>query len=74
MSNFQNGGSNGKGIDDLFILRPLSDLVKYLNKEFWPTFHDIEKCFHSLWLEDCVNSLWENDVKELFEREGKCCC
>ena len=28
------------------------------------TFHDIEKRFDSLWLEDCVNSLYENGVKD----------
>ena len=27
------------------------------------TFYDIEKCFDSLWLEDCKNSLWENGVQ-----------
>ena len=77
MSNFQNGGSKGKGVvDNLFILRALSDHAKYLNKELWITFYDIEKCFDSLWLEDRINSLWENGVKDdiLSEREGKCCC
>ena len=24
----------------------------------WITFYDIKKCFDSLWLEDCINSLW----------------
>ena len=28
------------------------------------TFYDIEKCFDSLWLEDCINSLYENGVKD----------
>ena len=64
MSNFQNGGAKGKGVvDNLFILRALFDHVKYLNKELWLTFYDIEKCFDSLWLEDCINFLWENGVK-----------
>ena len=65
MSNFQNGGAKGKGVvDNLFILRALFDHAKYLNKELWLTFYDIEKCFDSLWLEDCMNSLWENGVKD----------
>ena len=65
MSNFQNGGAKGKGVvDNLFILRALFDHAKYLNKELWLTFYDIEKCFDSLWLEDCINSLWENGVKD----------
>ena len=25
---------------------------------------DIEKCFDSLWLEDCINSRWDNDVND----------
>ena len=28
------------------------------------TFYDIEKCFISIWLEDCINSLYKNGVKE----------
>ena len=65
MSNFQNGGTKGKGVvDNLFILLALFDYAKYLNKELWLTFYDIEKCFDSLWLEDCINSLWENAVKD----------
>ena len=64
MSKFQNGGAKRKGVvDNLFILRALFDHAKYLNKELWLTFYDIEKCFDSLWLENCINSLWENGVK-----------
>ena len=65
MSNFQNGGSKGKGVvDNLFILRVLFHHATYLNKELWLTFYETEKCFDSLWLEDCINSLWENGVKD----------
>ena len=39
-----------------------------MNKELWITFYDIEKCFDSLcdslWLEDCINSLWDLGVKD----------
>ena len=64
MTPFQTGGVKGKGItDNLFILRGLIDHSKYLQKEIWITFYDIEKCFDSLWLEDCINSLYENGVK-----------
>ena len=45
-------------------MRALCDHAKYLNKELWLTFYDIEKFFDSLWLEDCINSLWENGVKD----------
>ena len=64
MSHFQNGGMRGKGVvDNLFILRGIIDHAIYLGKQLWITFYDIEKCFDSLWLEDCVNSLWENGIK-----------
>ena len=64
MSNFQNGGSKGKGaVDNLFLLRSLIDHSKYMGKQLWLRFYDIEKCFDSLWLEDCINSLWDNGVK-----------
>ena len=60
MSHFQNGGMRGKGVaDNLFILRGIIDYAMYLGKQLWITFYDIEKCFDSLWLEDCVNSLWK---------------
>ena len=49
--------------DNLFILEGVVDHSKYLQKEIWITFYDIEKCFDSLWLEDCINSLYENGVK-----------
>ena len=65
MSKFQNGGMRGKGVvDNLFLLRGLLDHAKYLGKEVWVTFYDIEKCFDSLWLQDCINSLWENGIKD----------
>ena len=65
ISKFQNGGMKGKGVvDDLFILRGIINHANYLGKELWLTFYDIEKCFDSLWLEDCINSLWDLGVKD----------
>ena len=65
MSKFQNGGMRGKGVvDNLFLLRGLLDHGKYQGKEVWFTFYDIEKCFDSLWLQDCINSPWENGIKD----------
>ena len=64
MSDFQNGGMRGKGVvDNLFILRGIIDHAMYLGKQLWITFYDTEKCFDSLLLEDCVNSPWENGIK-----------
>ena len=65
MTQFQNGGIIGKEVvDNLFIVRGIINHATYLNKELWLTFYDIEKCFDSLWLEDCINSLWENGVRD----------
>ena len=65
MTKFQTGGVKNKGVvDNLFVLRDLIDHSKYLKKELWITFYDIEKCFDSLWLEDCINSLWHCGVDD----------
>ena len=40
------------------------DHSKYLGKGVFNTFYDIEKCFDSLWLQDCINSLWDNGVQD----------
>ena len=62
---FQNGGMKGKGVvDNLFILRGITNHANYLGKKLWLTFYDIDKCFDSLWLENCINSLWDLDVKD----------
>ena len=44
-------------------MRGVIDRAKYLKQEIWFTFYDIEKCFDSLWLGDCLNSLWKNGVQ-----------
>ena len=65
ISQFQNGGMKGKGaVDNLFIIRGMIDHALYLGKELCITFFDIEKCSDSLWLEDCINSLWENGIRD----------
>ena len=65
MTQFQTGGAKGKGVvDNLFILRDIIDHSVYLNKPTLVTFYDTEKCFDSLWLEDCINSLWGNGVQD----------
>ena len=65
MSKFQTVGVKGKGVvDNLFVLRGLIDHSNYFAKELWITFYDIEKCFDSLWLEDCINVLWRNGIQD----------
>ena len=51
-------------MDSLFILRATVNHAKYLNKELLIAFYDIEKCFDGLWLEDCINFLWDLGVKD----------
>ena len=65
MSNVQNGGVKGKSVtDNLFtcILKGIIDHSKYLGKGVFITFYNTEKCFDSLWLQDGINALWDNDV------------
>ena len=65
MTQFQTRGVKGKGVtDNLFILRGMIDHSKYLGKELWITFYDTDKCFDSLWLEDCINCLWICGVRD----------
>ena len=63
MTSFQTGGIKGKGVvDNLLLLCSAIDHCKYLGGDLWLTFYDIEKCFDSL--EDCINSFYENGVKD----------
>ena len=65
MTQFQTVGAKGKGVvDNLFVLRGIFYHSVYLNKATFITFYDIEKCVDSLWLEDCINTLWENGVQD----------
>ena len=64
MSKFQTVEIKGKSVvDNLFIMQALIRHSLYVNQPLFLTFYDIEKCFDSLWLEDCINSLWENGVQ-----------
>ena len=64
MTKVQTGGIKGKGVvDNLFIMRALISHSLYVNQPLFLTVYDIKKCFDSLWLEDCINSLWENGVQ-----------
>ena len=39
-------------------------ITSMFEKKLWITFCDTEKCFDSLWLEDCINALYENGIKD----------
>ena len=65
ITSFQTGRVKRKGVvDTLFLLRGAIDHCRYLSGKLWLTFYDTEKCFDSLWLQDCINSLYENGVKD----------
>ena len=65
MTKFQAGGIKKQGsCGQVFVPRDQIDHSKYLKKELWITFYDIEKCFDSLWLEDCINTLWQSGVDD----------
>ena len=49
---------------NLNVLRGLIDHSKYLEKCCGLLFYDIEKCFDSLWREDCINSSWQCGVDD----------
>ena len=64
MTKFQTGGIKGKGVvDDIFNMWALISHSIYVNQPLFLTFYDIEKCFDSLWLDDCISSLQENGVQ-----------
>ena len=39
-------------------------LLYNLENNFGSLFYDIEKCFESLWLDDCIDALYENGIKD----------
>ena len=64
----QAGSKSNRGPpDSLFILNAAIDHAKYLKKKLYITFYDYSTCFDSLWLDDCMISLWDIGIRnELF--------
>ena len=56
------GGRKGRGIrDNLFVLNAITNSVKNGDEGACDVqLYDIEKCFHSLRVQECVNTLYEN--------------
>ena len=50
--------------DSTFIINALKDHAIYLNKPLYLTFYDYSTCFDSLWLEDCMISLWNLGIQD----------
>ena len=59
------GGRKGRGIrDNLFVINAITNSVKSGDEEPCDVqVFDIEKCFDSLWVQECVNTLYENGFK-----------
>ena len=53
-----------EALTGLIYHRPSGENSKFLPSQIWIAFYDTEKCFDSFWLEDCINSLYENGVKD----------
>ena len=57
------GRCNRSTCDCTFILRSVIDHAKYLNRTLYLTLYDYRTCFDSLWLEDCIISLWNLGIR-----------
>ena len=57
---------NRSTCDNIFIINSLIDHAKYLNRTLYITLYDYSTCFDSLWLEDCMLSLWNLGIKDEF--------
>ena len=71
------GGRKGRGIrDNLFVINAITNSVKNGNEDACDIqVFDVEKCFDSLWVQECVNTLYEkgltNDKLVLLYEETK---
>ena len=56
------GGRKGRGIsDNLFVINAITNSVKNGDEGACDVqLYDIEKCFDLLWVQECVNTLYEN--------------
>ena len=59
------GGRRGRGIrDNLFVINAITNSVKSGSDEACDVqVFDVEKCFDSLWVQECVNTLYENGFR-----------
>ena len=61
----QGGGRQNKSpSDSLFIVRSFMNHANYLRSPLYLTLYDYQTCFDSLWLEDCLVSLWNLGVDD----------
>lgn len=74
----QAGSRSNRGpADQTFLLRGCIDHAKYMNRPLYIVLYDYSQCFDSLWLEDCLLSLWNlgvnNDILSLIQDLNKQC-
>ena len=62
---FQAGSRNNRSpADQTFLFRAGIDHAKYMNRPLYVVLYDYTQCFDSLWLEDCLLSLWKLGVQD----------
>ena len=68
---------NRSPADQTFLLRASIDHAKYINRPLYIVLYDYSQCFDSLWLEDCLLSLWklgvQNEILALIRELNKQC-
>eukprot|EP00794_Sanderia_malayensis_P004142 gene4142-4695_t len=63
LSSYQCGGVRNRGTSDhLFTVRAMIDYYKFINKDLYIFFGDLEKCFDKLWLRDSIVELWKTGM------------
>ena len=55
--------SNHSPADQTYLLRAASDHCRYVKKTLYIVLYDYTQCFDSLWLSDCLLSLWNLGVR-----------
>ena len=67
VSKFQAGAKTNRSTNDqLFLLHGAVDHLIYLNQSIYITFYDFRQAFDSLWLKDCILSLWELGIQNSY--------
>ena len=71
------GGRKGRNIvDNIFVINAITNSIRNGNEESCDVkVYDVEKCFDSLWAQECINTLYEiglkNDKLVLLYEESK---
>ena len=65
MSDSQVGSRKEKGIrNHLFLVHSIINHAKQTKTNVDITLYDLRQCFDGLWLEECLNDLYENGVRD----------